>query len=135
MLKKEWGQKGGKKRWNTEKWVIVSAFHQGSRVGGAVIAYDTPAVNILEGRKDIAALWDLRIDYSYRGKGIGSSIFRKCLEWAKSQKCHLLKIECQNNNVHACNFYAKQGAALGEVNLYAYPDKPEVAQLMWYYSL
>ncbi|MFD1674353.1 GNAT family N-acetyltransferase [Alicyclobacillus fodiniaquatilis] len=132
---KENGPERWLKRWDTENWGVIAAFDQKKRIGGAVIAYDTPGVNALEGRRDIAALWDIRVDYDYRSRGIGSAIFLKCIEWCRYRKCKLLKIECQNDNVRACKFYAKQGALLGEVNLYAYPDKPDISRLTWYSKL
>lgn len=50
-----------------------------------------------------------------------------------------MKIECQNNNVEACKFYHKQGAAvLGKIDEYAYyndvEDRNEV-QFIWYLDL
>lgn len=115
---------------NLKNWHVISAFDDEKRIGGAIIAYNTPGVNMLEGRDDIAVIWDLRIDKEYRGKGIGSNIFNKCIEWTKSKKCSRVKVETQNNNVNACKFYAKQGAKLSNINKFAYSNNNEV-QLIW----
>jgi GNAT superfamily N-acetyltransferase len=118
-------------RWNIENWTVFSAYDKGIRIGGAVIAFDTPNVNRLEGREDITVLWDLRIHPDYRRKGMGTLLIRQCMEWSKNKKCRLMKIESQSNNVNACRFYAKH-AALGNLHRYAYADLPGIAMLDWY---
>jgi GNAT superfamily N-acetyltransferase len=119
------------KMWNLENWRIISAYEGNKRIGGAVLAFNTPSVNMLEGRDDIVVVWDIRIDAEHRGKGVGTAIFQKCIEWSKQKGCKRLKIETQNINVNACKFYMKQGASLGLVDRYAYKDKPGVTQLIW----
>jgi GNAT superfamily N-acetyltransferase len=42
------------------------------RVGGALMLLDGPAVELLEGRRDLALLWDLRVAPSHRGRGVGA---------------------------------------------------------------
>ena len=46
-----------------------------------------------------------------------------------------LKVECQNTNPAAVNFYHKQGMVLHSINEYAYPDCPDEVQLLWYLDL
>lgn len=70
-------------RWNLENWCIIAAYDGNKQVGGAVLAFNTPGVNMLEGRDDISVVWDIRINTDYRGKGIGTKIFQKCIEWAR----------------------------------------------------
>jgi len=123
------------KQWDISNWGIISAFLEGSRVGGCVVAYDTPGVEKLEGRKDIAALWDLRVRPDYRGSGIGSRLFQSAVTWSRKRNCRLLKVETQNINVPACRFYAKQGCVLGDVNRYAYEAFPDEVELVWYKEL
>jgi len=122
-----WSQK-----WDISKWGILSAFDGKNRIGGVAVAYDTKNVLMLEERKDLAVLWDIRIQPSFRGQGIGSKLFQSAMEWARLRGCRYLKIETQNINVPACRFYAKQGCVLGAINRYAYPDHPDEAQLLWY---
>ncbi len=120
------------KRWDISHWGIISAFVNGSRIGGAVVAHDTAGSDFLEGRKEIAALWDIRVHPDFRGQGIGSELFQRAVSCARDKGCRLFKIETQNINVSACKFYARQGCELGAINRYAYPELPEEIQLIWY---
>jgi len=116
---------------NLENWQVISAFDNNHRIGGALIAYNTDGVHMLEGKDDLAVLWDIRIDKAYRSKGIGTKIFQKSVEWARKKKCTRLKIETQNNNVNACKFYVKQGAKLSGVNRCAYGESSDEVQFIW----
>ena len=49
-------------------WGVLSALEDDQRVGGAVIAYDTEGVRMLEGRKDLVGLGDMRMDWGFRGQ-------------------------------------------------------------------
>jgi hypothetical protein len=49
------------KRFDTSQWGLIAAMHASERIGGAVIAFNTPAIHLLEGRTDVAILWDLRV--------------------------------------------------------------------------
>jgi len=107
----------------------------GSRVGGATVTFDTPGLTMLEGRRDLSVLWDIRIAPNARGKGIGSALFEKVEAWARAQGCRQLKIETQNVNVRACLFYARHGCELRAVHHAAYPGLPEEIQFLWYKDL
>src|SRR5215211_4443708 len=48
-------------RFDLSRWAVILAQVEDSPVGGAVIAFDTPGVRMLEGRRDLAVLWDLRV--------------------------------------------------------------------------
>src|SRR5262245_20077225 len=48
-------------RFDLSRWGILSAWADGVRAGVAVIAWDTPGLYLLEGRPDLAVLWDLRV--------------------------------------------------------------------------
>jgi len=123
------------KRFDMSNWGLITARRQGVMVGGAVIAFDTDGVNMLEGRSDLAVVWDIRVREANRGKGIGSAVFG-CVEgWARARGCLHLKVETQNINVPACRFYARMGCTLGAIDLFAYPDLPEETQLLWYKEL
>jgi GNAT superfamily N-acetyltransferase len=74
-------------QWDTSNWQVISAYDGDGRVGGAVVAWDTPGVHMLEGRNDIAVLWDIRVQPEWRGKGIGSGLFQRAAEYARSQGC------------------------------------------------
>ena len=122
-------------RWNIDHWGVLSAFYENQRVGGAVVAYDTKNVFMLEARKDLAVLWDIRVHPNFRGKGIGAQLFKRAVSWAKSRNCCDLKIETQNINVPACRFYAKRGCKLGAINRYAYPNHINEVELIWRMSI
>lgn len=123
------------RHFDLSRWALFGAHREGERIGGAVVAFDTEGVSMLEGRQDLAVVWDLRVAPAKRGQGVGASLFRAVEDWAASRGCRQLKVETQNTNVAACRFYARQGCVLGALNRYAYPDLPEEIQLLWYKDL
>ena len=123
------------KRFDISHWGIFAAFENGQRVGGAAVAWNTPEVEMLEGRKDLACLWDLRVHPDYRNSGVGRELFAHSLEWARRRSCRLFKVETQNINVPACRFYLRQGCELGAVNRFAYPESMNETQLIWYLKI
>jgi len=122
-------------RWDISRWGVICAVADDCRVGGCVIAHDTVGVEKLEGRVDIAALWDLRVSSEFRGKGIGSALVQSAVGWARRRQCRLLKAETQNINVPACHLYAKHGFTLCVVNRFAYMELPDEVELVWYKEL
>jgi GNAT superfamily N-acetyltransferase len=122
------------RRFDVAPWGLIMA-HMGGLVGGAVIACRTPELALLEGRTDLALLWDIRVAPAWRGRGIGSALFRAAEEWATVREYRQLKVETQNINLAACRFYARQGCVLGEVDPRAYPGLPDETQLLWYKDL
>jgi GNAT superfamily N-acetyltransferase len=122
-------------RFDLSNWGLLVAWIDGRRVGGAVVAFDTPGVNMLEGRNDLAVLWDIRVAPEARGSGVGSALFAAVEGWARERGCRELKIETQNINVGACRFYERQGCRLGAVNRHAYPELPDEVQMLWYKDL
>jgi len=121
--------------WDLSNWGVLSCLVRGCRVGGAVLAFDTEGVDMLEGRRDLAVLWDLRVHPDHRGKGVGRALFRAAEAWARAHGCRQLKAETQNINVPACRFYAKQGCVLKAINQLAYQHCPDETQLLWYKDL
>jgi streptothricin acetyltransferase len=103
--------------------------------GWAVIAFDCAGVEMLERRRDLAVLWDIRVDMAFRGYGIGASLFQAAEQWAAKRRCRQLKVETQNTNIAACRFYVRQGCTLGAVNRLAYPNLPNEIQMLWYKEL
>jgi GNAT superfamily N-acetyltransferase len=126
----------GPRRWpdrfDTANWGLIAAYDRAERIGGAVIAYRSPGVNMLEDRSDMAALWDLRVRPDIRNSGIGSALFRAAEKWCQERGCSVLKVETQNINLAACRFYAKMGCILGAIDRMAYPDIPAETQLLWF---
>lgn len=122
-------------RFDLARWGILAAWADGKRVGGAVVAWSTPSLEMLEGRSDLAVLWDLRVLPDLRRQGVGTSLFQAAEEWAQARGVRWLKIETQNVNVSASRFYSRQGCTLGAVHRFAYPTLPDEAQLLWYKAL
>jgi GNAT superfamily N-acetyltransferase len=123
------------RRIDLSKWGLLSARFEGRLVGGALIAFNTDGVHMLEGRSDLAVLWDLRVAPKVRRRGVGRALFVATERWAKDRRCSQLKIETQNINVAACKFYASRGCELGAIHRFAYPDLPHEVQLLWYKDL
>ena len=90
---------------------------------------------MLEGRKDLAVLWDIRVVPERRGCGVGAALFARAERWAAERGARRLKIETQNVNVAACRFYASRGCHLGAIHRFAYRDLPDETQLLWYKDL
>jgi GNAT superfamily N-acetyltransferase len=122
-------------RFDTSHWVLFVARAGGGTVGGATVAFGTPALEMLEGRSDLAVLWDIRVAPASRGHGVGRALFEAAEFWAISHGCRELKVETQNVNVPACRFYAALGCQLRAVQDDAYPRCPGEAQFLWYKAL
>ncbi len=116
-------------------WGLISAHEPGRRVGGAVVACNTPGVSMLEGRSDLAVLCDIRVRPEARSSRTGSLLFRAVEAWARDRRCRILKVETQNTNVPACRFYRRMGCTLGAIDRFAYVDLPDETQLMWFKEL
>ncbi len=122
-------------RFDMSRWGILTATVDNRHVGGAIIASNTPGVHMLEGRADLAVLWDIRVSPDMRGCGVGSVLFAAAEAWARAHGCRELKVETQNNNASACRFYARQGCVLRNAVVHAYPEFPDEIQLLWYKTL
>jgi ribosomal protein S18 acetylase RimI-like enzyme len=122
------------RRFDLSNWAIFTA-RFATRIGGATVAFDTPELTMLEGRRDLAVLWDIRVSPDARRQGVGSALFEKVEAWAQRHGCRQLKIETQNINVRACRFYERQGCQLRAIHHAVYPDLPEEIQLLWYKDL
>ncbi len=119
-------------RFDVSRWTFLAALVNGNRVGCAALIAREPAVDLLEGRDDLARLWDLRVAPEFRHRGVASTLLAAAEEWADARDIRTLMVETQNVNVPACRFYARQGFVLGAVNRRAYPDLPHEVQLLWY---
>ena len=138
---KNYDHSGGPERWtrrtwDLSRWIIVAAYREQERIGGAIVAFRSEGLDYCEGREDLAGLWDIRVRSEYQGRGVGKALFQRAETSAKKRGCTQLKIETQNINVPACRFYARMGAKLGQVHLYAYhPEGLDEVQLTWYKDL
>jgi GNAT superfamily N-acetyltransferase len=119
-------------------WGCFLAFDGKQAIGGAAVAFKTDGVDMLDGRDDLAVLWDIRVHPRHQGKGIGKALFHHAADWARERGCTQLKIETQNVNVPACRFYVSQGCKLGGINRYGYYGHPQTGDevmLLWYLDL
>ena len=123
------------RHYDLSNWALFSARLAGRLVGGAAVAFDTPEFTMLEGRRDLAVLWDIRVSPDVRRHGVGAALFERVEAWAQRHGCRQLKIETQNTNVHACRFYERHGCQLRVIDRAAYPELPEEIQLLWYKDL
>jgi GNAT superfamily N-acetyltransferase len=123
------------RRFDVSKWALIAARVERQYVGGATVAYDTAGLEVLEGRSDLAVLWDIRIAPAMRRRGVGSVLFEAVEAWASAKRCRQLKVETQNINVAACRFYARHGCVLRAARRMIYSEFPEEMQLLWYKNL
>jgi GNAT superfamily N-acetyltransferase len=124
------------RKFDVTRWGFFLAMEGGEPVGAAAVAFDTSGVFMLEARRDLAVLWDIRSQPTHRGTGI--PLFRYAVDWARKRGCRQIKIETQNVNVPACRFYQRMGCHLGEIRRFGYAAVPAVAHeimLNWYYDL
>jgi len=119
------------KMWDLRNWGLLSAWDGATRIGGAVVVFDTPGVDMLERRRDLAVLWDIRLAPPWRRSGAGSMLFHAAEAWAQSRGCVRLDVETQNINVAACRFYARMGCTLRKIDRFAYASLPDEVLLMW----
>ena len=112
-------------------WGLLTAKRAGELVGCVLIAFDTPDLDLLAGRGDIAAIWDIRVRPEERGQGVGTALMRAAEGWARAMGCSELMVETQNINVGACRLYERSGFQLREADAEAYPDFPDETQLIW----
>lgn len=118
-------------RFDVSRWALFAGLDGGKRIGGAVAAFDSLGIEMLEGRNDSSVLWDIRVSAEVRRCGVGYALFHAVESWAVAKRCCELEVEAQNTNVAACRFYERQGCRLTEVNRHAYPHLPNEIQLIW----
>ena len=122
-------------RFDLANWGFLAACIGGQTVGVAAVAHNTPDLEVLEGRSDLAVLWDIRVTPEARRQGVGSALFEAAETWARARGCLRLKVETQSINVPACRFYAEHGCVLRAVHPDAYSALPHEIQLLWYKDL
>jgi ribosomal protein S18 acetylase RimI-like enzyme len=126
------------RRFDTNNWVVLLARQKGTAIGGGALVTNSPGIDMLRRRQDLAVLWDLRVRPEFRGQGTGTELFRRAAQLARDKECTQLSVETQNVNVPACKFYRKQRCTLGEIGRFQYVmhdfQKDEV-MLVWYLDL
>ncbi|MFZ0060661.1 MAG: GNAT family N-acetyltransferase [Pyrinomonadaceae bacterium] len=119
------------RRFDLSNWRLFRALLNDVYVGGAIVAVRTPELTMLQGRDDLAVIWDIRVLPEIRGRGVGTALLRQAENWARVKSCRHFKVETQNINVGGCRFYAALGFELIEVNRHAYSEFPDEIQLIW----
>ncbi len=102
------------KKFDTSNWGFLLATDGEQPVRGAAVAWNTLGVEMVEGRKHLAVLRDVRVHPNRRGEGTGTKLLGRAADRARERNYNQLKVETQN--VKACSFYAKQGCELGVGN-------------------
>ena len=123
-------------RFDVRNWGFFLAREGDWIAGAAAVAFDATGVSMLEARRDLSVLWDIRVRPECRGAGI--PLFRHAAAWSRQRGCIRMKIETQNVNVPACRFYRRMGCELGEIRRFGYAAVPGVSaevMLNWYLDL
>jgi streptothricin acetyltransferase len=126
------------RNFDVRNWGFILALDGTRPVGAAAIAFDTTGVFMLEARRDLSVLCDIRVAPESQGRGVGRQLFEHAGSWSRARGCMQMKIETQNVNVSACKFYHSMGCTLGEIRRFGYAAVPEVAHevmLCWYLDL
>ena len=118
-------------RFDVRNWGVLVAGADAAPAGTAVIAFDSPGVQMLEGRSDLAVLWDLRVAPDARGTGVGSALFAAAERWARVRGANELHVESQDTNPRACRFYLAQGCTLVRAEPGAYDEYPDETKLVF----
>lgn len=119
-------------RFDLRNWGLLFAEEAAGVIGACLLAWNTAGVDMLEGREDLAVLWDLRVAPQRRGQGVGTALFDAALVWAGERGVRELKVETQNYNVPAVRFYLRLGCRLLQAVPGAYPELPEEIMLLFY---
>lgn len=125
-------------KFGISNWRFYLAYMGERAVSGATLVVHSREIRMLEGKDDLAWLWDIRVHPNWRGRGLGRALFQRAAQDARELGCRWLKVETQNNNVPANKFYQRQGCHLALVHLHAYYDQPECkdeVMLVWYLDL
>jgi len=122
-------------RFDVSRWTFFGAYDGHTRVGGAIVIMRSPEIDLLEGRDDLAVLWDIRVAPHVRGKGVGTALLSAVERWAANNGAVQLKVETQDVNPAACRFYERHGFVLRAVERQAYRELPDETQLLWYKDL
>lgn len=114
-------------------WFLAS--DRGRAIGGAMgirHCREAPNFDLLEARRDVAMLADLRVHPSHLRRGVGSRLVLAVAEWARSAGMRTLEIETQDTNVPAVHLYERLGATLVRVRRGAYDgDSADETMLIW----
>ena len=123
---------------NGDGWAFFLAEDDGIPIGGATVASRTPSANMLDGRDDLAVLWDIRVNPLNQHGGVATALVNRVIEWSRAEGLAQLKIETQNINVPGCRFYASMGCELRGIVHHAYDENPKLKDeimFLWWLDL
>ncbi len=96
----------------SEKGVMVGAYDEaGACVGLAIYQYSW---------NKYLYLYDLKVNASYRGKGIGRALIEEGKKIAAENGYHGIYTQAQDNNLGACLFYVNTGFQIGGLDTMLY---------------
>lgn len=109
----------------SENSVFVGAYDDGVCIGLAVLQ---------DGFFRYMYLYDLKVNASYRGQGVGRMLIDKAKEIARSKGYRGLYTIGQDNNLGACLFYVKNGFYIGglDTNVYKGTSQEDKADILFY---
>lgn len=83
---------------------------------------------------NLVTLHDFAVSGELRGKGYGKMLFNAVRNWAQDLGVKGLRIETQDNNVTACQFYTGCGAVFGGYDEYLYHGTGNASEtaMYWY---
>ena len=119
------------KSFDLARWTIFAAYLRDQRVGGAILVFDDPQMELLSDCPDCGVIWDIRVKPEMRGEGIGSALLRAVENAAFEKGARALRVETQQINIPACRFYEHHGFRLERATLGAYPEISTEIQLLW----
>jgi len=113
------------RRLDLSKGAIFAAYMNDVRVGGLIVAPESP---------EVATIYDVRLATDARCIGIGRALMAQAKAWATSEGFEEIHVETQDINVPACQFYAACGFSLVTVDEHAYPPELRETKLIWKYD-
>ena len=114
---------------------MLAANVGGRRAGSAAVVLRDAGIDLLDGRDDLALLWDIRVVPAMRRHGVGAALLQEAEIVARDAGARWLKVETQDINLPACRFYLRTGFTLREMHRNACRELPDETQLLWYKKL
>jgi ribosomal protein S18 acetylase RimI-like enzyme len=122
-------------RFDVSTWTFLTARDDGRCVAGAIAIYGSSEIDLLDGRDDLALIWDLRVAPAIRGQGIGSKLLAAAEQAMSRRGALMMKVETQDVNTSAVRFYQRHGYTVEREVPGAYLEFPDERQLFLYKRL
>jgi hypothetical protein len=106
------------RRFDLSNWALFTARLATRMVGGATVAFDTPGLTMLEGRRDLAVLWDIRVSPD----ALARALALRCSNGSRpGRSCTVVGSSRSKRRI--------------PTHRAAYRELPEEIQLLWYKDL